>query len=82
MTNNKELKMRIKVFESEIKLAQKKGHVTGINTLEGRRGIEICLPTNISPEQAIQIASYIKKAHSFEACFFVKKHNINVYYDV
>ncbi len=82
MTTNKELKIRIKTFESEIKLAQKKGHVSSINHLDGRKGVEIVLPTTVSADQAVLIATYIRKKHNFEACFFIKKHNINVYYDV
>lgn len=82
MTTNKELKIRIKCFESEIKGVQKKGHISSVNPLTGRHGVEICLPSNVTQEQALLIAKYIKNKHNFEACFFIKKHNINVYYDI
>ena len=75
-----EEKFRRTDLEKEFKKAQKMGYITSISQMPERSGIEINLPANINQDQANRIASYIQNKYKFHTCFYVKKHNIKVFY--
>lgn len=74
-------KSKIVEIESEIKHACKAGHFISFGKLQGRKGVEIVLPANVDGTQALVISKYFQKRYGFQACFFVKRHAINVYYE-
>lgn len=74
-------KHKIVEIESEIKKACKVGHFIGFGKLQGRKGVEIILPSTVDGNQALVISKYFQKRYGFQSCFFVKRHAINVYYE-
>lgn len=71
----------INQFEHDIQKIYKLGHITSIAYMQKRKGIELFLPGSISSQKAQEIATFIKNKYNFQAYFFVKKHNISVYYE-
>lgn len=67
-------------FEKDMNVVFKQGYVTHITYMPEKNGIELSLPTTVTPLQANTIASYIKNKYNLQALFFAKKHTINVYY--
>lgn len=78
MKKNKEA---INQFEKDITKAQKLGHISSIAQMPKGKGVEIFLPATVVPESARRVASFIKTKYKFQACFFIKKHTISVYYE-
>ena len=78
---SKKMKDKVLVFEKDMGKAIKKGYVLSMNTLNEVNAIELLLPQNVSSHQASKIVKFIKSKYQLDACFFIKKHGINVYYE-
>jgi ribosomal protein S8 len=72
---------KIILFEADINKIYKKGYIRSISYMKNSSGVELSLPSNISKTQATKIANYIKTKYKLRACFYVKNHGINVYYN-
>lgn len=71
----------ISQLERDLNKAHKRGHITSIQHLPQKKGLELSLPATVDMMQAQTIASFIQKKYNLQTYFFAKKHNIVVYYE-
>lgn len=69
-------------FEKDMQKVLKEGLIINLNYMPNKRGLEISLPGSVNAHHANQIAQTIRTRYNLSAIFFVKKHSINVYYEV
>lgn len=78
---DKDTKKKIFIFEKDMNKALKQGYIISMNNINGKNAVEVLLPESVSSHQATKIARFIKNKYDLDACFFIKKHGINVYYE-